>query len=125
MGSSPNLGFGWVESIQVPAHVLVSFRPLVLSVSFRPLLLLLEQTTILLLSFKSCFTPSLSLLIYIGFFCLLVCLFVCLFRARPVAYGCSQARGQIGATAASLYHSNTRSKPHLQPKTQLVATLVP
>ena len=40
------------------------------------------------------------------------CLSVCLFRAIPVAYGGSQARGQIGAGAADLYpsHSNTRSK---------------
>ena len=35
----------------------------------------------------------------------------------------SQARGQIKAAAAGL-HSNTRSKLHLQPKSQLMATLV-
>ena len=29
----------------------------------------------------------------------------CLFRATPVAYGGSQARGQIGATAAGLHHN--------------------
>ena len=29
----------------------------------------------------------------------------CLFRATPVAYGSSQARGHIGATAAGLHHS--------------------
>ena len=35
----------------------------------------------------------------------------------PVAHGSSQARGQMGAVAASLYHShgNTRSQPHPQP----------
>ena len=33
------------------------------------------------------------------------CLFVLLFRAAPVAYGGSQARGPIGATAAGIYHS--------------------
>ena len=35
--------------------------------------------------------------------------------AAYVAYGRSQARGQIGATAAGLYHShsNTGSKLHL------------
>ena len=34
-----------------------------------------------------------------------------LFKAAPMAYGGSQARGPIGATAASLHHShsNTRS----------------
>ena len=29
----------------------------------------------------------------------------CLFRATPVAYGGSQARGPIGAVAAGLHHS--------------------
>ena len=42
-------------------------------------------------------------------------LFFCLSRAVPAAYGGSQARGLIGAVAASLRqsHSNTRSEPHL------------
>ena len=37
-----------------------------------------------------------------------------LFRASPTAYGSSQARGQIGATAFGLYqsHSNTKSLTH-------------
>ena len=57
-----------------------------------------------------------------------VCLFVfCvwLFRAAPTAYGGSQARGQIIATAAGLHHSHnhTRSEPCLQPTPQLTATL--
>ena len=46
------------------------------------------------------------------------CLFVCLlFRATPAAYGDSQARGLIRATAAGPCHSHsiTRSKLHLQP----------
>ena len=39
----------------------------------------------------------------------------CLFRAVPKAYGNSQARGQMGATAAILRHShsNGASEPHL------------
>ena len=43
-----------------------------------------------------------------------------LFRAAPTAYGSSQARGQIRATAAGLHHShsNVRSKPHLWPAPQ-------
>ena len=52
------------------------------------------------------------------FFCFL------LFRATPVGmYGRSQARGRIGATAASLHHSysNTGSKLRLQPAPQLIA----
>ena len=52
--------------------------------------------------------------------------FFCLFRAVPVAYGLSQARGQIGAVAASLSHShshsNVGSKPYLRPTSQLMAT---
>ena len=46
-----------------------------------------------------------------------------LFRAAPVAYGVSQARGQIGAVAAGLYHShsNVRSKLRLRPIPQLTA----
>ena len=49
-------------------------------------------------------------------------LFVCLFfRAAPAVYGGSQARDQIWARAACLHHShsNTRSKPGLQPTPQL------
>ena len=40
-----------------------------------------------------------------------------------MAYGGSQARGLIRATAAGLHHShsNTKSKPHLQPTPQLRA----
>ena len=35
-----------------------------------------------------------------------VAFFFLLFRATPVAYGGSQARGPIGAPAASLHHSH-------------------
>ena len=51
-------------------------------------------------------------------------LFFFLFRAAPRAYGSSQARGLIEATAASLhhYHSNMGSKLHLQSTPQLTAT---
>ena len=46
------------------------------------------------------------------------------FRATPTVYGSSQARGPIGAVAASLHHSrsNGGSEPHLQPIPQLTAT---
>ena len=46
------------------------------------------------------------------------------FWASPEAYGGSQARGPNGAPAAGLCHSysNTRSKLHLQPTPQLMAT---
>ena len=47
----------------------------------------------------------------------------CLFRATPVAYGGSQARGRIGAIAGGLHysHSNAGSKPFLGPVPQLTA----
>ena len=53
--------------------------------------------------------------------------FFCLFKATLIAYGGSQARGQIGAAAASLHHShrNVGSKPRLWPTPQLTATLDP
>ena len=45
-------------------------------------------------------------------------------KAMPVAYGGSQARGLVGAIAASLHHShsNAGSEPHLWPTPQLTAT---
>ena len=50
-----------------------------------------------------------------------------LFRAAPMTYGGSQARGLIGATAAGLHHScsSAGSEPCLQPTPQLTATLDP
>ena len=47
-----------------------------------------------------------------------------LFRATLVAYGVSQARGQIGATDASLRHSHSKagSKGALEPTPQRRAT---
>ena len=55
-----------------------------------------------------------------------VCLF-CFFKATPGAHRISQARGQIGAIAASLHHShsNSASKLHLPPILQLTAMLDP
>lgn len=50
--------------------------------------------------------------------------FFFLFRAAPVAYESSQARGQMRAAAAGLHHSHSNygSEPYLQPMPQLVAT---
>ena len=63
------------------------------------------------------------------FFVAVVLFLFCLlsFRAVPTAYGGSQARGSIGAGATRLHHShsNAESEPHLQPVTQLTATLDP
>ena len=60
-----------------------------------------------------------------GFFC---CSFVfLLFRVTSSPYGNSQARGRIGATAASVHHShsNARSEPPLWPTPQLTAVSDP
>ena len=53
-----------------------------------------------------------------------IIIFVCSFRAAPVARGSSQAKGQIGAEAASLRHShsNLGSELRLRPTPQLMAT---
>ena len=36
--------------------------------------------------------------------------FLLLFRATPVAYGASQARGLIGVTAVGVYHSHSDTR---------------
>ena len=53
--------------------------------------------------------------------------FFLLFRTSPVAYGNSQIRGRIRATAASLRHSHNKagSELHLRPTLQLTATQDP
>ena len=55
-------------------------------------------------------------------FYLFICF--CLFKTTPEAYGGSQARGRIGAIAASHSHSHshTGSEPCLRPIPQLMAT---
>ena len=55
------------------------------------------------------------------FWQLLLLLLFLLFRATPAAYGGSQARGGIGASAAALRHSHVGSEPHLRPTPQLMA----
>ena len=54
-------------------------------------------------------------------------LFYFVFRAALVAYGGSQARSQMRATAADLHHSHSDigSEPHLRPTPQLMAMLDP
>ena len=47
--------------------------------------------------------------------------FLFFFRVMPAAYGSSQARGRIGATAAGHSHSNARSEFRLWPPPQLLA----
>ena len=66
-------------------------------------------------------SPSYTLTAIYLFTCLL------LFRAAPTTYGGSQARDQIGAIAAGLYHchSNAGSEPCLQPTPHLMAMMDP
>ena len=47
------------------------------------------------------------------FVLVLVLVLVLVFRATPVAYVSSQARGQIGATASGLGHNNSIVEPEL------------
>ena len=58
-----------------------------------------------------------------GLFFLFFFFSFCLFRATPVAYGSSQARGPIGVADAGLHHShsNLGSKLHVRPIAQLTA----
>ena len=71
----------------------------------------------LILSFHACFS-QISTPLYFYFW---------LFRAAHMAYGISQARGQIGTAVAGLQHShsNVRSEPCLWPTPQLMAMLDP
>ena len=91
------------------------------------------------------FTPPVSTCIfswtwrYFAFLCFLICkmktisilnillfffffFFFGLFRAVGLAYGSSQARGQIRAAPTSLHHSNEGFEPHLWPIPQLMTT---
>ena len=63
-------------------------------------------------------------MVFIQHFLKIYFLFFCLFRAIPMAYGESQARGLIGAVTTGLCHShsNAGSEPHLQPTPELTAT---
>ena len=42
--------------------------------------------------------------------------FFVFFRAAPAAYGGSQARGPVGATAAGLHHSHSNSNTGFKPR---------
>ena len=55
-----------------------------------------------------------------SYFILFYFIYFCFLRDTPMAYGGSQARGQIGAVTAGLCHSNARSELHLQPTPQLM-----
>ena len=67
--------------------------------------------------FPKCLSYSRSFAFPYKIFVLFIYLFIYLltFRATSVAYGGSQLRGPVGATAVSLHHShsNIGSKPHL------------
>ena len=52
-------------------------------------------------------------------FIFLLLLLLCLFRAIPVAYGGSQARGPIRAVAAGLHHSHSNAGSETRQKMEL------
>ncbi|MCA0768131.1 hypothetical protein KQW08_24770, partial [Vibrio vulnificus] len=60
---------------------------------------------------------------FLSFFVVVVCFFA-ISWAAPMAYGGSQARGQIGAVATGLHqsHSKAGSEQSLRPTPQLTAT---
>ena len=60
---------------------------------------------------------------YLGYYVLTYFFFFVFFFLGLVAYGSSQAKGQIGAAAASLRHSH--SEHRIRPTLQLSATLDP
>ena len=63
----------------------------------------------------SLFTSDMSTLLGFFFFCnFLFLFFVFLFRAKPLGYGSSRARGCIGAAAISLRHSHSSAGSKLQ-----------
>ena len=82
------------------------------------------QTCFLMIILLNISIRFLILFIYLKFIFIFIFL---LFRAAPTAYGGSQTRGCIRATAAGLSHShsNTESESRLQPTPQLTATLNP
>ena len=89
----------WFTPVCLPSHISVLLPPVFCS-------------RFLLVNF------SFQLLWFFKFYFLFL-----VFRAAPVAHGSSQVWGQIGATAASLYHSHSsaRSEQCLQPTPQLTA----
>ena len=70
------------------------------------------------------FYPQLLVTITPHWFLFFSFFFFVFFWATSAAYGGSQARGRIGAVATGLRqsHSNSGSKPRLQPTPQLTAT---
>ena len=73
-------------------------------------------------------TPQKFHFIYLFLFFIIIFFLSFVFsKSAPMAYGSSQARGQIGAVAAGLRQSdsNTGSEPRLQPTPQLTATQDP
>ena len=55
----------------------------------------------------------------------LFCFVFYFFRAAPATYGNSQARGQIGATAAGLHHSHNNAGSELRLRPTLKLTAMP
>ena len=71
--------------------------------------------------------PLLSRHYWVFLFFEFIYLFLFFFRAEPLAYGVSQARGQIRAVATGLCHSHSNMgfKLHLRATLELTATPEP
>ena len=129
---SSNLGSFWPQIVSLPFLSFPSGSPIMCMFGLLINVLYAVFTSIFFLSFSSNSKFPLSYLqVYWFFLPVQISLWVSLmnffFRAAPSAYGSSQARGWIGAAAASLHHShsNARSELSLWPARQLMTMLNP
>ena len=90
------------------------------SFNYNPVFILLVRVFIFQNGSYSPFSNISIRIICILIFIYLFIIYLLLFRAAPMAYGSSQARGWTRDAAAGLHHShsNIRSKLHLQPTPQ-------
>ena len=113
LGWYPDL---WHTLSNVGSNLFFSFLKFSWIIAFR-------IYSVILLYFSLSGTPIIHIVDFPSeiFFCLFF--FFAYFRAAPVAYGHSHARGLIGAVAAGLCHShsNSGSELHLRPTPQLKA----
>ena len=113
----PDMDYFWVRHREQKRRChITALSKLISEATWNMSIYCLRQTSI--------FASHLSCLLFFFFF------ISGLFRAAPMAYGNSQARGQIGAVAAGLHHSHShvgsaRSKPSLRPTWKLTATQDP
>jgi len=122
----------WYFSPRLPSvfiHISIFYTGgFVLYALFYNLLFHLIICHVLVFSFQCQHTQIYTILLfYFILFYFILFYFILPIRATLMAYGSSQARGWIGATAAGLRHShnNMGSEPCLWPTPQLMETLDP